>query len=429
MSAMPRSRYHNCFYYFRGPEAKKEAALDRQLEDNATKALINVLDHGDPSLTETFVAEVVGAPEHSGAGRFEYFIQQGPGNPAERRILLGLSLLGEVDPATWPQADRMDGGSRVDAAIHAAGALTVLVETKVVERLDGAQLVRHAEKWQLPRALPGPDRSWTLPDQWVLTTWTTVYMWARAQRGGRHGEPTEFLLQQFTEFLELAGLAPAWSFRNEHFEYFAKPPEDRDPILNGEIRTRLGSLWGRVEESIGERAFKEVLGVVRVGHVAQDHAWAQSNADQGSDYVNLTIELWKDEVCVNVVGWFDRQREAVLRWLGSENRARFVEAHPDHEIVAFAREGIPHKSGDGFVFQGAKGRVLGRLGFANRNQDAVLRSLDKKRAALKPVGEKLGLHLRRAWPREVAVEIDDLAEPLAAEIRALIPVLGEIRGG
>ena len=94
---MLSSRYHNCFYYFRGPSSKRKAAeLDKQLEDNTTKALINVLKHSDPKLTTSFLESVVGQTIVPGK-EFEYFLQRKPDSPAEAKLLLGLSNSAEID--------------------------------------------------------------------------------------------------------------------------------------------------------------------------------------------------------------------------------------------------------------------------------------------------------------------------------------------
>jgi len=47
--------YRNIFYYYRGPSSKKEGELDRQIEDNTTKALVNVLEHGGEDVLKHFL--------------------------------------------------------------------------------------------------------------------------------------------------------------------------------------------------------------------------------------------------------------------------------------------------------------------------------------------------------------------------------------
>jgi len=133
-----------------------------------------------------------------------------------------------------------------------------------------------------------------------------------------------------------------------------KAGAERDPILKSEIKTRLASLWGRVEAALGPEAFERNLGEVRVGNLPdhERHAWAQTNADKDSRYVNLTIELDSDTAHVNVVGWFDDQLKNMLAWLPTPAGQEFIQHNPTHELVVFVREGRAGKGGK-VVWQGA----------------------------------------------------------------------------
>ena len=47
--------FRNVFYYYRGPSSKKEGQFDKQIEDNATKALINTSENGEKGLLMRFL--------------------------------------------------------------------------------------------------------------------------------------------------------------------------------------------------------------------------------------------------------------------------------------------------------------------------------------------------------------------------------------
>ena len=215
-----RGRHHNIFYYFRGPSKTagsaqaQEESQHRQVEDNTTKALINLLEHGEPGLTTSFLERFVPAASLDGLEQRAYHLQGGPVRAAEPTWLLGLSVLGELDPKVGPAPTT--AGSRVDAVIHLPGSALALIEVKVVEYLDPHQLVRHAKEWKLP--LPPLDQAaWPDDAPWRLARWADVYEWASTVDVASIGPVSRFLLEQFCEYLQLVGLAPFAGFRDEHF--------------------------------------------------------------------------------------------------------------------------------------------------------------------------------------------------------------------
>lgn len=149
----PTSRHQNIFYYYRGPSKADESAdaQHRQIENNTTKALVNVLEYGSADLTASFLARFVpDAPRQVRPTR-RYYLQRGPERTDDPCWLLGVSVLGDIDPRGEIKA--RGGGSLLDAAIHLPGDALVAIEVKVVEYLDYEQLRRHATEWgvaQLP---------------------------------------------------------------------------------------------------------------------------------------------------------------------------------------------------------------------------------------------------------------------------------------
>lgn len=427
---MGSERYRNCFYYFRGPaprlkEAERLELRERQFEDNTTKALVNVLEHG--GMLESFLRQVVGLDPQA-EDDASFFLQEGPksGIP-EQKVLLGISALGEMDPKLWAAQEQPSAG-RIDAACLLPNEALLLIETKVTEYLDPLQLNRHAKDWGL--SLAGFDAT-ALPGDWRLVTWASIHRWTRDEAPRQApGSVARFLLQQLREYLELTGLAPFAGFRQEHFDYFKQTKEQRLAGEQGEIaeqiKARLDGIWGVVKE-LAPDTFDR-LGEIRVGWLkAQyDSAWAETHS--GSGKPNLTVEIGAHDLQVNLVGWTGDQVALFERWLQSRAAPSQLGSLPDHELVFFKR--IAHADHKGAPFwMGARYEVIERV-----NAPSLAHDLGPKVAAVKasldPTWERIAYHLRRSWlPTEVVGVGEGFVPEVVHAIERLLPVLEEIRGG
>ena len=423
------SRYQNCFYYFRGPrDASREAAATKQLEDNTTKALINVLEHGGPELTASFLREVAGRDVEIRSENLEFFLQGGPPVAAPERMLVGLSVLDEIDPTSW-RDEASKGGSRIDAVIHVPDQLSVFVETKVVDQLEGAQLNRHASRWRIEKAAAGSRES-ELPSTWKLITWSDVDRWARSINRDEVDPLPWFLVSQLKEFLGYAGLSTSWMFESQHFDFFEKEnPDDRDPMVQSEIRARLGSIWDRVKELIGTKEFERSLGEVRVGNLGpeEDHGFAYSHHGQPVKLPNLTLEIGRGEVTVNLTGTMVDQYVRIKPWLATPAAEQFFSDNPGYSLDLFRRDVKRSKHAQKPVWQNSRFEFIRRIDIGTLSGNGLVAQLDEFESSLDPVWEKPGIHVCRAWPRELAQDSIELPTQIANEVKRLIPALRDLR--
>lgn len=404
-------RHHNIFVYYRGPSAKALSEVDahKQIEDNATKALVNVLEHGEPDLARSFTNRF--APSLStgwpSGERGAFHLQGGPeGGPGAiapgPRVLLGISIGGEIDPKAVAGAP--DAGTRIDAAIIPPCGGLLAIETKVVELLDPHQLERHRNHWGVG-----------LGDQ-VLLRWVSIWEWARDARAETDDALSCFLLDQFCEYLEILGFGRWAGFREEDFSQFVTWSWEHQPVL----RARMRAAWERVLDLMPDDDAKW-LGTPEAGKLPrrETHAWAQTN--RGQHGTNLTLELGADELQLNLVGWNAHQAMRLATWLTTH-----PERTPDLELVVYERRARPDNKGAPFWMH-AQNTVCQRFAPEEVRAGAFGPWLEGWQHDADAKWTRLAYHLRRSWTRD---QVLDRGEALAGEIGTLasqtIPLLRDI---
>lgn len=183
------SIFNNIFHYYRG-QAKKGSTDTKQLqiENNTTKAFLNVLQHSSPLLTENFIAWL-GFPEQEGHGTFDYMYQV-PNKlhqQTPQAVIIGIAETEVVKNTTEIKNDSIPDGAIISHSI------SLLIETKIGSNsfLQKTQLEDHQDKFADQQHL----------EDTIIVTWAKLREFFLAQQALFSADPlTSFLLQQFEAF-------------------------------------------------------------------------------------------------------------------------------------------------------------------------------------------------------------------------------------
>lgn len=434
---MLSDRHHNIFYYYRGQSSKasaseeaKEHAYHRQVEDNTTKALINVLKHGNRGLTKSFVERFVPQASIDWRTKPKHYLQGHPEAASEDAWLLGISVLGEIAERPVPRA----GHGRVDAALHYPGSTLVGIEVKTVDCLDPDQLLRHAKDLEIVSQeaddLPGDARV-------CRACWTDVYRWASDAANQADDAKSRFLLQQFGEYLQLVSLYIG--FGAEHFKWLGRPEDDpnRSWEIQKEIRTQLSTIWTAIREPAIPECLRSdellLLGEIdRPNQLPMNAHVAAMFSNRGeSDHVNVCIELTPCQLQVNLVGWTQSQAKRLADSLAPPP-ARTIRSEAlaeDLELAVFRRRPEGDKRWNRGVKEIFEQMPCHRV--ADLAGKPINEVLDEQPEEWRTDPDSRWVfpayHLRRAWPRDYVVGIGSRIVPEVAEaVRGFLPLLGQI---
>ncbi len=225
--------HHNIFYYYRGTQRPNQGDHDRQLENNTTKALINVLEHCAPVVATKFL-EWLGVV---GTGCIEFELQRktiskGELKNKEQHLFLGIVQLKDNNSSVdqkKPGSAPKDEASVPDAWIY-GDDFVILIESKVEGDLIQAQVERH-----LSLLKPNPVQ--------LKKTWAEIHQFFRNLSAVLIDEKDEWIVGQFTQYLEYWGLAEFAGFIPDMFDYFKAHDDDDVRLI---IRSTISSFAKKV---------------------------------------------------------------------------------------------------------------------------------------------------------------------------------------
>lgn len=295
--------HRNIFFYYAGSSSAVKGR-ERQIEDNTTKALVNLLElssRSDPDgwLVRQF-ADFIGVTTlDAGPPRFalqrstigELAIER-----AKKRVLLGIAP--RVDPDLKVDETKNEG-SRPDAWIWFRDAV-VCVENKVTGTFNSDQLAAHAKKL-------GPDANER------LLSWREVYAFFAEQRAvaakAHKGSVTAHLLDEFVAYLRIIAyrqeidMGEFDGFRPEHFAAFTFLDDEEAEDNRKQVKHYLSQFVSAVREELPKSlaSFNEQeVGNLR-GDVRQ-HAWSTlSRAKPPVHEPHFSFSVGGDDVRINLL--------------------------------------------------------------------------------------------------------------------------------
>ena len=289
--------HRNIFYYYRGAE-QPDQTLDRQLENNTTKALINTLEYCDCKVVIAFLRSL--GIRTTKPIKFELqkkTIGKGKIKTRAQRLLLGILPSAANKEDTNKQDTNICSGVetqvRVDSCPDAwiyGDDFVVLIESKVTGPLEKNQMRLHFQKLEMGGRKP----------RYTELSWAEVHqLFHRLLPGLR--DKDKLIVEQFTKYLEANSMAGFVGFEQEVFDYFVThDDEDSRRWVRDAVASFADEVKGRMQafDSFYEDCDKGVL------RLQDEECWV-GFGPANREYRNLahqtiTLGAYSLEVFVNV---------------------------------------------------------------------------------------------------------------------------------
>lgn len=415
--------HQNIFFYYRGPRSGREtAAYDTQLENNTTKALINLLEHGGPDILAAFLRLIDPKLATSEAVRRSKMRLQAEAtmlSEVNHRWLITITADSTARDDLNPISTRVR--SLPDALIYWLPHFGIIIESKVSASLSEGQLRMHTE-----------GAGWRRHKRRDLT-WADVYN--AFGELARLNERDAFLVSQFRQYLELVTMAPFTGFSQYDFDFFVGGEEDYRPVLRKKL-TDFGELVyaalpKRLRDKYNEGPY---LGRIVSGNPRGAWLGIRKVQDKSDPFrnCNFTIELEESALSFNAV---IRNGKAADKWQPIGVFYDHVSRNPDalvqyfgslgseYRLIIFRREG---KDG-GRILPGSENW---KLEYIQRLDCVIPETVPMLLGLLRSIRYP-GIHLRRELPRGTVMSMspDELLNEGVSAIERLYPFLRYLESG
>lgn len=274
-----KSKWDNLFWYQRAGDDDK-----KQLENNTTKGFLKVLQESDDKLTTGFLCSCLGIS--IGEATFEYDVQTDVGDisTVEPEVrLVGLSYDGRN---IAKEASPVSGGGIVDGIITAQ---TDSATTKfVIEVKTGRDPLTVEQMGKYRKSLNISD-----DDLCHGVRWFDVFELLESQRHQNQKEKDRFLIQEYTDYLELMNMVP---FRGFDYDELTKPSstEYKRSLMRGVNQRKSGAFAEALNENVPDYGLSGFIPVSNQSGT-QIHMMDRGAHDDGVSFRNenhFTAGFW-----------------------------------------------------------------------------------------------------------------------------------------
>jgi hypothetical protein len=309
----------NLFWFYRGQHDPKQSG-DTQLENNFTKALFIVLKNCG-EFRKAFLSKFLRV-----SSRGDIYFDMQKSKPAnferEKKPVLFILSQKTYEPKKKKNKNRK---SLPDGWIITENE-NVLVEVKISGLLYKDQLKRH-------------EKIFGKTARRVYKTWDDLAVFLKKERRGIHGEIERFLLNQFSEFLEVEGMTKFNGFNEEDLNYFKSEKKEEKEEKHA-LRRKFTNFMKAVEN---DRHLPRRLKPYLVGNLKSysKEIWF-SIPLRKTPHFNIGVQLELEELSIMLSSPTHLPQDGRKFVEDINNRQtnviKFFKRHPDLTVSLYKRE-------------------------------------------------------------------------------------------
>ncbi len=427
-----RQPHRNLFYSYRGavPDIHaRDVVFERQLEDNTTKALINVLEHSNRmNVLRPFLKEVVGCPDVADVELVQFALQRVDINRPQVRTKIALVIAPIPTLDKKARSEKVSG--RPDAWMWDEKTFGVLIETKVVGRATLAQVERHID---------GAE-GWGREAEIKCVAWDIVFGFFNDLHGKpQYLDPTSRLLVgEFLEYLKMISVTNRTVFDIEDFLFFALEPSARMPMHKRAVAQKLERFTEELAQTSGVREIVELYSgkganpsdYVNPGVFRSESSgfWITIGPKERRNHCHLTVRITDHGIRLDAFSPHRSFTSKVIRRVRRDldGFLRAIENIPRREPFHFMLREAYYANPDSSY----KGQRIGSILDYAEFHPSVITKRNIEHLLIEPVSERLEaenlrpeVFLVRDFGFSEILGKDDAVETVAAAVKRMVPYL------